>query len=122
MHGRDLLGTPYLWGGGSSFGVDCSGFVQLLYALHGLLLPRDADQQFGVGVAVSRHGVQAGDLVFFATAHGKEIVHVGLAASRESVLHASGSGGVMESGIEDPVCGIYAGSRRVGEWSSPSGA
>jgi cell wall-associated NlpC family hydrolase len=83
---RRFLGVPYLWGGTSAFGMDCSGFVQHVYGLHGLTLPRDADQQAACQgtVAVSRDEIVPGDLIFF----GKH-THVGMAISHFEFIHAT---------------------------------
>lgn len=99
------LGAPYLWGGKSPLGVDCSGLVQMVYRQHGVALSRDAYQQAEEGTAVAYDEIAAGDLVFFDNALGR-VVHVGLvlAASAAStnkanpkawrLIHASGDGSV----------------------------
>ena len=87
---KKFLNVPFLWGGRSFFGIDDSGFVQLLYKVHGIALPRDPEQQALQGTA--RDFVEeseAGDLAFFEDAEGK-IVHVGLVLSPFEIIHASG--------------------------------
>ena len=87
---KKFLNVPFLWGGRSFFGIDDSGFVQLLYKVHGITLPRDPEQQALQGTA--RDFVEeseAGDLAFFEDAEGK-IVHVGLVLSPFEIIHASG--------------------------------
>ena len=76
---KKFLGIPYLWGGVSSFGFDCSGFTQMLVRARGIIMPRDADQQAAwSGVTkVERKDLQAGDLLFFGDSP-KKIVHTGL--------------------------------------------
>lgn len=83
---KRFLGVQYRWGGTSSFGLDCSGFVQHMYALHGLALPRDADQQAQspATVQVRREEALPGDLVFFA-----DYGHVGLVSSHFDFIHAT---------------------------------
>jgi cell wall-associated NlpC family hydrolase len=77
--GKRFLGLPYLWGGRSSFGFDCSGFTQMLVRARGINMPRDADQQAawsGV-VPVERKDLRPGDLLFFG-ASAKSVVHTGM--------------------------------------------
>lgn len=85
-----FLNAPYLWGGKSPFGIDCSGFTQLVYKLNGYKLPRDAYQQVELGTSLSFvEEAQAGDLAFFDNEEGK-IVHVGILLNNEQIIHASG--------------------------------
>lgn len=85
-----FLNAPYLWGGKSPFGIDCSGFTQLVYKLNSFILPRDADQQVEKGNALTFvEEAEAGDLAFFDNEDGK-IVHVGILLSNEQIIHASG--------------------------------
>lgn len=87
---RKFIHAPYLWGGRSMFGIDCSGFTQLVYKLLGYKLPRDASQQVHHGEVVDfLSTAQAGDLAFFNNADGK-IVHVGIMLDDRRIIHASG--------------------------------
>jgi hypothetical protein len=87
---QKLLDVPYLWGGRSIFGIDCSGFVQLCARAAGKLLPRDASEQIKVGDLVYfLPEIQPGDLAFFGNEDGK-IVHVGMMLDNERIIHASG--------------------------------
>lgn len=84
------LNSPYLWGGKSPFGIDCSGLVQMVYKLAGYRLPRDAWQQANVGETLSFiEESEPGDLAFFDNSEGK-IVHVGIILGNHQIIHAHG--------------------------------
>lgn len=85
-----FLNVPYLWSGRSFFGVDCSGFVQLVYKVHGISLPRDAYQQAEIGDVLSFvEESKPGDLAFFENEEGK-ITHVGMMLEDSQIIHAYG--------------------------------
>jgi hypothetical protein len=87
---RKFLNTPYLWGGRSPLGMDCSGFTQVVFKLAGLKLPRDAYQQAEVGRKVDFiERALAGDLAFFGD-EADHITHVGIMLSPTEIIHASG--------------------------------
>lgn len=87
---RLYMNTPYLWGGRSPFGIDCSGFVQMAYKLQGIKLLRDASQQAAQGEVISLLvEAEPGDLAFFDDAEGN-IVHVGMLIDHQSIIHCSG--------------------------------
>ncbi len=84
------LNAPYLWGGKSPFGIDCSGFTQMIYKLNGTKLLRDAHQQAEQGETLSFvEEAEPGDLAFFDNDEGR-IVHVGIVMNHHKIIHASG--------------------------------
>lgn len=84
------IGVPYLWGGRSAFGIDCSGFVQQVLKLGGIWLPRDASQQVKEGDKIKDLvGSRPGDLAFFVNEAGRT-VHVGLILENNGIIHAHG--------------------------------
>jgi len=88
--GKRFLGLPYLWGGTSSFGYDCSGFTQMLYRRRGVTIPRDSGPQaLWEGVAaVEKADLQPGDLLFFGASPGK-ITHTGMFIGNGEFLSAT---------------------------------
>jgi peptidoglycan DL-endopeptidase CwlO len=109
-----LQGVPYRNGGSDPSGFDCSGFVQYVFARHGLALPREVRDQFRVGSAVARDQVLAGDLVFFQTV-ARGASHVGIALGDGTFVHAPSSRGVVR--VERYTSSYWAsrwvGARRV---------
>ncbi len=87
---KQFLGAPYLWGGKSFLGIDCSGFTQVLFKCGGLFLPRDAYQQAEIGKIIDFvTSALPGDLAFFENEVGK-ITHVGMVLDNNKIIHASG--------------------------------
>ncbi|UTR13977.1 NlpC/P60 family protein [Salipaludibacillus sp. LMS25] len=111
--GEMFLGLPYLWGGISGFGFDCSGFTYTLHKAWGIVIPRDASDQASQGVSIVQTDCQPGDLVFFAKDKGRgPVYHVGLYHGKGCMLHAPSSGKGIEIVVidetvhRDNICGV----------------
>ncbi|MBA4739182.1 MAG: NlpC/P60 family protein [Flavobacteriaceae bacterium] len=85
-----FLNSPYLWGGKTPFGIDCSGFTQMVYKINGYKLSRDSKDQANQGETLSFiEESEAGDLAFFNNDQG-DIIHVGIILQNNHIIHASG--------------------------------
>lgn len=106
-------GTPYVFGGASPKGFDCSGYVQYVFKSNRALLPRTADVQFGKGIFVTKSALRPGDLVFFTT-YEPGASHVGIYAGNGKFWNATSSQGVTLSSLKDKYwLKHYYGGRRV---------
>lgn len=110
---QQFLGVRYRYGGTTSRGFDCSGFVSSVFSSQGVKLPRTSAEQSGVGKAVSKSDLNKGDLVFFAT-RGRRVSHVGIYMGNGKFIHASSGGGkVKVDSLNDGYYARrYAGARR----------
>ncbi len=103
------LGIPYVWGGSTPSGFDCSGFVMYVYAQVGVSLPHSSYAQYGVGVGVSRDQLEPGDLVFF-----DGLGHVGIYIGNNEFIHSPHTGDVVKiSSMTGWYAATYVGARRV---------
>jgi cell wall-associated NlpC family hydrolase len=103
------LGTPYVWGGASPGGFDCSGFVMYVFGRIGVSLPHNAAAQYGYGTSVSQGSLQPGDLVFF-----DGLGHVGIYVGGGSFIHSPHTGDVVKiSSMTGWYASTYVGARRL---------
>ena len=98
---KQYIGVPYQWGGTTSDGFDCSGFVKSIYAQNGIILKRLADEQFYCGHRIQKKNLEIGDLVFFET-YTRGISHVGIYIGNNEFIHSSSSRGVAIDSLSDP--------------------
>jgi gamma-D-glutamyl-L-lysine dipeptidyl-peptidase len=119
---RRWLGAPYLWGGVTPHGVDCSGLVQSVYWIHGVAMPRDSDMQARVGSEIDPgdgfEKLRAGDLLFFS--ESRHVDHVAMSLGGSHIIHASASNGSVdlndmagELDVEVFLRGIFTHARRL---------
>ncbi len=111
---KKYIGVPYLWGGTTPKGFDCSGFVQYVYKAHGISLNRTCVTQYKHGTYVSKSNLQPGDLVFFQNTYKAGISHVGIYIGDGKFIHASSSKGITISNLSSSYyVSHYYGARRI---------
>ncbi len=111
QHAMRFLGVPYVFGGTSTGGFDCSGYVQHVFAMLGVRLPRTADAQYDAGRRIAG-GMAPGDLVFFTT-YTSGVSHVGIYLGNDRFVHASSSRGVAVSSLHERYWSArYLGAKR----------
>ncbi len=112
QHAMRFLGVPYVFGGTSAGGFDCSGYVQHVFAMLGVHLPRTADAQYDAGHRIVG-SMSPGDLVFFST-YTAGVSHVGIYLGADRFVHASSSMGVTVSSLHDSYwASRYVGAKRI---------
>lgn len=110
---KQYIGVPYVWGGTTTRGFDCSGFTQRVFADLGYQLDRTTKAQYAQGKSVTKNNLQVGDLVFFNTS-GRGISHVGIYKGNNQFIHASSSRGVVVSSLDERYWKTrYVGAKRV---------
>ncbi len=108
------IGVPYLWGGTTPAGFDCSGFTQYVFRQHGISINRTTSTQYQNGYYVAKSDLQAGDLVFFQNTYREGISHVGIYLGDGRFVHASSSVGVTVTSMDNSYwASRYYGARRV---------
>ena len=111
---KKYIGVPYVWGGSTPSGFDCSGLVQYVFKQHGITLNRTTKTQYQHGTFVAKSNLQPGDLVFFQNTYTTGISHVGIYIGSGEFIHASSSQGVTISSLSNSYWSShYYGARRV---------
>jgi cell wall-associated NlpC family hydrolase len=113
----EYINTPYLWGGTSKRGIDCSAFIQtMFYQALGIALPRTSLEQSGVGESVDRENLKFGDLIFFDTMRKGRVTHVGMYLGNGYFAHSGSRTGVAVASLDDDFYSrVYLKARRVTE-------
>lgn len=111
---KKYIGVPYLWGGTTPKGFDCSGFVQYVFRAHGIQLNRTCVTQYTQGTYVSKSNLKPGDLVFFQNTYKAGISHVGIYIGNNQFIQSSSSKGIVISSLSNSYyIKHYYGARRV---------
>ena len=110
---KEFLGVPYIWGGTTPAGFDCSGFTRYVFARQGITLPRVSVDQYGVGTSVAFNNLIPGDLVFFKLTSGKIVSHVGIYIGNGKFISATSSKGITISSFTPYWAKAYVGAKRV---------
>lgn len=110
---KKYLGVPYVWGGTTPSGFDCSGLTFYVMRENGISIPRTSETQYNAGTYVSRSNLQPGDLVFFENTYREGISHVGIYVGNGQFIHAASSGVIISNLSSSYYDSRYYGARRV---------
>jgi len=110
---QSLTGVPYLWGGATPSGFDCSGYTQFVFGKNGITLLRSSTQQYTMGTPIDFVNLLPGDLVFFNFIQGQTISHVGIYLGNNQFISATTSKGVTTYSFSPYWTNAYVGARRV---------
>lgn len=99
---EEFLGVPYLWGGDTKEGMDCSAFVKRVYEIFGIDLPRTSVLQSKLGMKIPKSALLPGDLVFFGNVEKDSVTHVGIYMGKNKFANATTSQGVKYSDLDEP--------------------
>ncbi|KPU45440.1 gamma-DL-glutamyl hydrolase precursor [Oxobacter pfennigii] len=112
-YSKTLIGVPYVWGGTTPSGFDCSGYTKYVFAKYGITLPRVSSDQYKQGTSIAYNNLRPGDLVFFSLNKNGQISHVGIYIGNSQFINATSSKGVVISSFTSYWKNVYVGAKRV---------